>query len=102
MLLGADILLLDEPTNHLDTTNVAWLEQWLVSQKDVTVMTVSHDSGFLDKVCTGEAKGCVLALGACMCMCKWARGSVTQCCRGRFVGGYSWAAGDHLMPTLLL
>jgi elongation factor 3 len=53
MLLGADILLLDEPTNHLDTTNVAWLEEWLVSQKDVTVMTVSHDSGFLDKVCTG-------------------------------------------------
>jgi translation initiation factor RLI1 len=54
MLMGADILLLDEPTNHLDTTNVAWLEQWLVGQKDVTVMTVSHDSGFLDTVCTGE------------------------------------------------
>ncbi|GBF90643.1 elongation factor EF-3 [Raphidocelis subcapitata] len=52
MLLGADILLLDEPTNHLDTTNVAWLERWLVEQKDVTVMTVSHDSGFLDNVCT--------------------------------------------------
>jgi elongation factor 3 len=43
MLLKADILLLDEPTNHLDTTNVAWLEDWLVSQKDVTTMTVSHD-----------------------------------------------------------
>jgi elongation factor 3 len=57
MLLGADILLLDEPTNHLDTTNVAWLEEWLVGQKDVTVMTVSHDSGFLDKVCTGESCG---------------------------------------------
>lgn len=52
MLLKADILLLDEPTNHLDTTNVAWLEDWLVGQKDVTTMTVSHDSGFLDKVCT--------------------------------------------------
>ena len=63
MLLGADILLLDEPTNHLDTTNVAWLEQWLVSQKDVTVMTVSHDSGFLDTVCTGET------LARCCCCC---------------------------------
>ncbi|KAI8468023.1 MAG: elongation factor EF-3 [Monoraphidium minutum] len=52
MLLGADILLLDEPTNHLDVGNVAWLEGWLVGQRDVTVMTVSHDSGFLDKVCT--------------------------------------------------
>jgi elongation factor 3 len=56
MLLGADILLLDEPTNHLDTKNVAWLEKWLVSQRDVTVVTVSHDSGFLDAVCTGEAR----------------------------------------------
>jgi hypothetical protein len=56
MLLGADILLLDEPTNHLDTANVAWLERWLVTQRDVTVMTVSHDSGFLDRVCTGEGE----------------------------------------------
>jgi hypothetical protein len=33
----------DEPTNHLDTTNVAWLEDWLVAQDKVTTMTVSHD-----------------------------------------------------------
>ena len=97
MLMKADILLLDEPTNHLDVTNVAWLENYLVSfpsfffsldergksekkprltknknkkkltppplpQKkkkklqgsltDVTSMIVSHDSGFLDNVCT--------------------------------------------------
>jgi ABC-type phosphate transport system ATPase subunit len=43
MLLKADILLLDEPTNHLDTTNVAWLEHYLVTQPTITCMTVSHD-----------------------------------------------------------
>lgn len=43
MLLKADILLLDEPTNHLDTTNVAWLENYLVTHNDITCMTVSHD-----------------------------------------------------------
>jgi elongation factor 3 len=52
MLIGADILLLDEPTNHLDISTVAWLEQYLCSLSDVTCMIVSHDSGFLDNVCT--------------------------------------------------
>ncbi len=52
MLIGADILLLDEPTNHLDVASVAWLEQYLVNQPNVTCMIVSHDSGFLDNVCT--------------------------------------------------
>lgn len=52
MLIGADILLLDEPTNHLDVQSVAWLEKYLCSQPDVTCMIVSHDSGFLDNVCT--------------------------------------------------
>lgn len=52
MLMNADILLLDEPTNHLDVSNVKWLEQYLVSQTNVTSMIVSHDSGFLDTVCT--------------------------------------------------
>lgn len=51
-LFGADILLLDEPTNHLDVTNVAWLEHYLTTLKDVSCMMVSHDSGFLDNVCT--------------------------------------------------
>ena len=46
-------MLLDEPTNHLDVKNVAWLEQYLVGLTDVTSMVVSHDSGFLDNVCTG-------------------------------------------------
>ena len=52
MLMKADIFLLDEPTNHLDVTNVAWLERYLNSLPDVTSMIVSHDSGFLDNVCT--------------------------------------------------
>lgn len=52
MLSKADILLLDEPTNHLDVTNVKWLQEYLVSQKNVTCLIVSHDPGFLDAVCT--------------------------------------------------
>jgi elongation factor 3 len=53
MLWNADILLLDEPTNHLDVTNVAWLENYLTHLPTVTSIIVSHDSGFLDNVCTG-------------------------------------------------
>jgi len=52
MLQKADILLLDEPTNHLDVKNVAWLENYLNSLTTVTCLIVSHDSGFLDNVCT--------------------------------------------------
>ncbi|KAF9379023.1 translational elongation factor EF-1 alpha [Podila verticillata] len=53
MLMNADILLLDEPTNHMDVSNVAWLENYLTSLPNVTSMIVSHDSSFLDTVCTG-------------------------------------------------
>lgn len=52
MLMNADILLLDEPTNHLDVANVSWLIEYLVGLKGVTSVVVSHDSGFLDAVCT--------------------------------------------------
>ncbi|AET37550.1 uncharacterized protein Ecym_1312 [Eremothecium cymbalariae DBVPG len=50
VLKNADILLLDEPTNHLDTVNVAWLVNYL-NTCGITSIIVSHDSGFLDKVC---------------------------------------------------
>ncbi|KAG4300833.1 hypothetical protein PCANB_002787 [Pneumocystis canis] len=50
MLQKVDILLLDEPTNHLDVKNVAWLEDFLVSQEQITSIIVSHDSGFLNNV----------------------------------------------------
>jgi elongation factor 3 len=52
MLENADILLLDEPTNHLDVANVKWLTDYLTSLTNVTSLIVSHDSGFLDNVCT--------------------------------------------------
>ena len=52
MLMKADILLLDEPTNHLDVKNVAWLADYLNSLTQVSCIIVSHDSGFLDNVCT--------------------------------------------------
>jgi elongation factor 3 len=52
MLMKADILLLDEPTNHLDVENIKWLEDYLKSQSNVTSIIVSHDSTFLDNVCT--------------------------------------------------
>ncbi len=46
-----DILLLDEPTNHLDLDAIAWLEEFLINF-DNPVIVVSHDSYFLNKVCT--------------------------------------------------
>lgn len=52
MLQKADILLLDEPTNHLDTNNVKWLEDYLLNHTEITSLIVSHDSRFLDTVCT--------------------------------------------------
>lgn len=52
MLMRADVFLLDEPTNHLDVGNVKWLQDYLKSHTDITSLLVSHDSGFLDEVCT--------------------------------------------------
>lgn len=52
MLMKADVLLLDEPTNHLDVGNVKWLQNYLVENTQITSLIVSHDSGFLDAVCT--------------------------------------------------
>ena len=46
-----DILLLDEPTNHLDVDSILWLEEFLLDFPN-TVVVVSHDRHFLDKVCT--------------------------------------------------
>jgi elongation factor 3 len=52
MLLKPDILLLDEPTNHLDIHHVAWLENYLTRLTHVSCIIVSHDSSFLDNVCS--------------------------------------------------
>ena len=51
LLTKPDILLLDEPTNHLDLDAIAWLEEFLINF-DNTVIVVSHDRYFLNKVCT--------------------------------------------------
>ena len=49
-----DVLLLDEPTNHLDVESILWLEEFLLDFKN-TVIVVSHDRHFLNKVCTHTA-----------------------------------------------
>lgn len=49
-----DILLLDEPTNHLDLNAITWLEDFLIDFEN-TVIVVSHDRHFLNKVCTHMA-----------------------------------------------
>ncbi|MCO4793784.1 MAG: ABC-F family ATP-binding cassette domain-containing protein [Bacteriovoracaceae bacterium] len=49
-----DILLLDEPTNHLDIKAIKWLENFLLEFKN-TVIVISHDRHFLNKVCTNIA-----------------------------------------------
>ena len=52
MLLNPDMLLLDEPTNHLDQFAVKWLTDYLINLKTCTCLIVSHDTKFLDNVCT--------------------------------------------------
>src|SRR5262249_7234034 len=51
LLEAPDLMLLDEPTNHLDVDTTGWLESYLVRQH-VTMIIVSHDRYFLDKVVT--------------------------------------------------
>ena len=49
LLCPSDLLMLDEPTNHLDLEATIWLEQWLLQYKG-TLLLISHDRTFLDKV----------------------------------------------------
>ena len=53
-LMNADILMLDEPTGHLDTRNIQWIKDWLNSfiQKGGSIISTSHDSSFLNQMCT--------------------------------------------------
>ena len=50
LMCRSDILLLDEPTNHLDLDAVLWLEDWLQAYTG-TLLLISHDRDFLDKIC---------------------------------------------------
>jgi len=52
MLLNPDMLLLDEPTNHLDQFAVKWLTDYIINLKTCTCLLVSHDTKFLDAVCS--------------------------------------------------
>ena len=54
MIGNPDILILDEPTNHLDLGAIEWLEEFLINFEN-TVIVVSHDRYFLNKVCTNIA-----------------------------------------------
>lgn len=51
LLTTPDLLILDEPTNHLDIEMIEWLENYLSKQK-ITLLMVTHDRYFLDKVCS--------------------------------------------------
>ncbi|CAE7228817.1 HEF3 [Symbiodinium sp. CCMP2456] len=52
MLKHADIVLLDEPTNHLDQESVDWLGDYLLTLTKSSVMVISHEPKFLNKICT--------------------------------------------------
>eukprot|EP00545_Synedropsis_sp_CCMP1620_P006996 CAMPEP_0119011966 /NCGR_PEP_ID=MMETSP1176-20130426/5993_1 /TAXON_ID=265551 /ORGANISM="Synedropsis recta cf, Strain CCMP1620" /LENGTH=740 /DNA_ID=CAMNT_0006964853 /DNA_START=46 /DNA_END=2268 /DNA_ORIENTATION=- len=52
VLLRPDILLLDEPTNHLDAKTVEWFTSYLQNLHETTVITVSHDTPFMENICT--------------------------------------------------
>lgn len=51
LVTSPDVLLLDEPTNHLDLNSIEWLEQLLIDFKG-SIITITHDRSFLDKVAT--------------------------------------------------
>jgi elongation factor 3 len=52
MLKHADLVLLDEPTNHLDAESVEWLGKYIKSISGSSIMVISHEPKFLDKICT--------------------------------------------------
>merc|ERR1712159_45996 len=52
MLKHADLVLLDEPTNHLDEESVQWLGDYVNSITQASVMVISHEPKFLDRICT--------------------------------------------------
>lgn len=52
LITKPDVLLLDEPTNHLDVESIEWLEQFLISSQGLTLLFISHDRSFIDKIAT--------------------------------------------------
>ena len=52
LLTQPDVLLLDEPTNHLDVESIEWLESFLLDQPNLTLLFISHDRAFVDRLST--------------------------------------------------
>ncbi len=52
LLTQPELLLLDEPTNHLDVESIEWLEQFLLDWPNLTMMFISHDRAFVDRLAT--------------------------------------------------
>ncbi len=52
LITKPDVLLLDEPTNHLDVESIEWLEQFLLNAQGLTLLFISHDRSFIDKIAT--------------------------------------------------
>lgn len=52
LITKPDVLLLDEPTNHLDVESIEWLEQFLTNAQGLTLLFISHDRSFIDKIAT--------------------------------------------------
>ncbi len=52
LLTQPDVLLLDEPTNHLDVESIEWLEQFLLDWQSLTLLFISHDRAFVDRLAT--------------------------------------------------
>ena len=52
MLKNADLVLLDEPTNHLDEESMQWLGDYVNTIQHASVMVISHEPEFLDRICT--------------------------------------------------
>ncbi|HGW4637395.1 TPA: ATP-binding cassette domain-containing protein [Acinetobacter baumannii] len=52
LLTQPDVLLLDEPTNHLDVESIEWLEKFLLDQNNLTLLFISHDRSFVDRLAT--------------------------------------------------
>src|SRR5919106_3411140 len=76
LLSNPDVLMLDEPTNHLDKPTQRWFEQFLL-QSNMTILAISHDTGFLDRVVTHI----------------WEiRDHIIQECRGNYTKFLQWRA----------
>ncbi len=56
MITSPQVLLLDEPTNHLDINSIGWLENFLLNEKNLSLIFITHDRSFADKLATDIAE----------------------------------------------